>query len=367
MLEELNAEQEKLMDFVAQEWLDYAFDWNKCGFDEEKAKDAVKWIYDISKIPQPKIIEIVDSPLEAQFLLNALDRDKVRAKVGAKVWDKVRNKVRDKVRDKVLDKVLDKVRAKVGAKVWAKVRAKVWDKVRAKNIEWFEFCGCFFYDFGWVGFYDYFMKIGVLDNTDTDFINYSNLIKNKIWDIIACEDICVIVKAPLKVHFDEKGRLHNEKTYAVEWCDGTGEYFIEDYAFDDELFEKVRDDKISANEIMRLENTEQRRICFRKIGSERILKELNSELISEDKKIYALKNGKKKEVVESVYDVELKDDYDSEGKELKARFVKLFDPSKDEFCILRVDPSSEETKTVLGATASTFIMKKEEYLLEKET
>ena len=80
MLEKLTPEQEKLMHETREEWLAYAFDWKKCGFDEKKAKEGVNWLYELANLKQPEKIYIVESPLAAQILLNdfSLVVDQVR-------------------------------------------------------------------------------------------------------------------------------------------------------------------------------------------------------------------------------------------------------------------------------------------------
>lgn len=354
VLEKLTKEQEKIMHETRQEWLDYAFDWKKCGFDEKKAKEGVAWLYDLAKLKQPKQIYVVESPLAAEILLNEFSSvgNQVWNQVGDQIWNQVRDQVCNQVRDHVSDQVWNQVMNQVRVRVWnqvgdqvrIRVRNQVMNQVRdQKNKKFYEFGYVNFFDYGWISFYSFFEKIGLLKNEK--FETYQSLIQNKVWDVILLSEVAVIIKAPIKTFFENE-RLHAMKEGAVIWGDGYQNYFLKGISFKKELFEKIRDNTITTKEILSLENVEQKRIIIETIGWAKILQETKCKTID--------KNGEYE-----LLECDLKDDENN-----KARFIKTICPSTKREYVLRVDPKIDN---VLEAVAWTFEETKESYQLEKET
>ena len=154
-LEELTPDQEKLMDHVSQEWLDYLFSC-KNSLNENQAEEQIKWFYNFCELDEPIII-FVDSPLECQQA----------------VWYV-------KAFSEVIDEELIHS-SSVRAKVWAKVGDKVWAKVR-DNYESFCLYGSIA-DFGWISFYDFWQKVGIIEENDFNFGDFKKLIQSGVYDI----------------------------------------------------------------------------------------------------------------------------------------------------------------------------------------
>jgi len=110
------------------------------------------------------------------------------------------------------------------------------------------------------------------------------------------------------------------------------------------LFKKLKDNKLTAREIMNCKNLEIRRLLIDRFGYERFLGEMKGHTIHED--------GQNKLV---------KIDWKSEEP---IKLIRLKDSSTERFYVLRVPPS---VSTCREAIAWTFGLREEEYKPLKET
>jgi len=212
-------------------------------------------------------------------------RDKVRDKVGDKVWDKVWAKVRAKVwakveakvGDKVRDKVWDKVRDKVGDKVWAKVRDKVGDKVEATlpNFIYPNIDGNF--SVNYFAFYDFMQE--VIGVEIYNLVGLYNIYKDttKLSLIYPFEDWCVVCQKPTIINL-KNNELHKDGGMALEYSDGFGLWCLNGTSVSQEIAETPAE-KLPATLVLSEKNAEVRREIVRKIGIERVCKDLNSKII----------------------------------------------------------------------------------------
>ena len=219
-LEKLTAEQEVLMASTAQEWKDRFF--NTKRIDKVAFEEGINWIYnDFLKLPNPQVV-YCESWLEALLTIELL-------KTGANVGDNVRANVRANVEDNV----------------WANVGASVWG-----------YC-CYissYSNFGWVSFYDYFTKIGILN--DEKFNKYSSLIKSRIYQSYTFENVVIAIQPPKHIHLDDEGRMNSLTEKAFEWTDGYGFYYVSGCNISEELFNKLKEDSITINDFLTEENEE---------------------------------------------------------------------------------------------------------------
>ena len=254
MLETLTPEQEKLMDEVAEEWIQRAIGSSGFTVHEKDITKSIEWLWSLSDLPKPNVI-IASDPHEAQmianFVINNAEkkvgdkvgdkvREKVREKVGDKVWVKVGDKVREKVRDKVWDKVGDKVREKVGYNVWEKVGKKLRVKFnKTKKLTHIETESVGLCNIGWVSFYDYFCRIGIIDNDEKLIFNkYITFLNCHVWDIIAFKNMAIVILRPKKISTDSNDNLHCLNGPAIEWLSGPGDYFVHGTSMPNWSFDK---------------------------------------------------------------------------------------------------------------------------------
>lgn len=76
-------------------------------------------------------------------------------------------------------------------------------------------------DAGWVSFYDYFARIGVLKEDEIELRQVIALreFQRCCWDSLLLDDCAIVVALP-RVKRDEQGALHSATGPAIEWLDG---------------------------------------------------------------------------------------------------------------------------------------------------
>jgi hypothetical protein len=163
--------------------------------------------------------------------------DSVRASVRASVVASVRASVRASVVASVVDSVWDSVRASVGDSVRASVvdsvRASVVDSVLQKHFN--NYSSYFGWsNFGWVSFYDFFERIGVLDHFK--FKEYKKLIKSNAFNAYEYEGFVFAIQPPTEIHRNESGQLHNTAGPAITFKDGSNYCFINGRSIPHRLF-----------------------------------------------------------------------------------------------------------------------------------
>jgi len=142
--------------------------YNSLHFDELKVKDFINWFYTtFLNLPNPEIV-ICNSPLDCLRKIKALGIDFNRTA----------------------------------------------SLSQSLSIE----------DFKWIAFYDYFERIGKIKN-DT-YHTYMEYSKCNIFFLIPFNKFVFISRPPQYIKKDGKGRFHCIDGLAVEFYDGTGQYYI---------------------------------------------------------------------------------------------------------------------------------------------
>ena len=92
------------------------------------------------------------------------------------------------------------------------------------------------------------------------------------------EKVIIVIPMP-RFHKNTNRQLHSENEPAVKWLDGFEEYYLFGVKFEKELWEKITSKTILAIDVLKLGNIEQRYAALKILGSEKLLQELNAELI----------------------------------------------------------------------------------------
>ena len=202
MLEKLSKQQEKLMIEVRDEWIDIAL--YKQNFDKEELEAGVKWMYYASNLKEPKV-EFIDSPEDFA--------KKFLASVG------------DSVRDSV------------------------------------SYCSLL-YDSDDASWMEYWNKIGIYDDKDGKLKKYLGFLKSGAFYCLFFEKVAYIMRRPIRVEQNERKQLHSTKYPAIEYQDGTAIYKLNGVTFEKEWWDKIVNDKMTAQEVLAIDNTEHRRIAY---------------------------------------------------------------------------------------------------------
>jgi hypothetical protein len=102
------------------------------------------------------------------------------------------------------------------------------------------------HEVGWLSYYDYFHRIGVLNDfygpgiqKDDSFSKYVNMLKKGAWEINYYSDSVFICQLPVEVHVDNLNRFHSSEGESLKWRDEKGAYFIHGVHFSEELYKRV--------------------------------------------------------------------------------------------------------------------------------
>jgi len=179
-------------------------------------------------------------------------RDSVGASVWASVWDSVRDSVGASVRDSVGASVRDSVWASVG---WTNLSGDA--------------------EFG--SWYEYWKEIEIVNDDKAN--KYIGFMRAGSFYTFFFEKVAFIMQRPDAVYQDEQKRLHSIEGPAIQWADGTGIYSINGVSFDKKLWEKVVGDKLTAQQVFAIENTEQRRVAYELMDKLKMKKLKNYEVL----------------------------------------------------------------------------------------
>src|SRR3990167_4160842 len=279
-LETLTPEQEKLMVETKDFWIDYIFSC-KNSIDKEQAKINIEWLYDLAKVKSKPIIIYVDSPMGCQFAVAYLKEFLKQTKINkstAQVWAQVGAQVWAQVGDQVRAQVRDQVRDQVGAQVWDQVRDQVMDQVWASKMEfnYFPDYGSV-RDYGWVSFYDFFTKIGVINHDK--YNQFKKVLLSGIYDMIQLEGFCIVSNMPNHIE-RASNRLHSETGPAIQFRDGYELYYWKGVGIPSKWIKEK--DKITREEIIGETNAEKRRCLMEILGVEKFAHLLGIKQIDTD-------------------------------------------------------------------------------------
>ena len=221
--------------------------------------------------------------------------------------------------------VRDSVRASAAASVRDSVRASAAASIR--NI----FNERSFYgdisDFGWVSFYSFFTRIGILNNTR--FNQYEAFIRSTPLALYAYENYVFAVHPPIQAERNAQGRLHSATTAAVKFRDGSAYYFINGRSVPGWIIEKK--DAITKEKFLSETNAEIKGAMYEVLGQKGIMKLLGAETV--DVKEITHANGDR----ETVELLKTRDTFAEIGNNPFA-WVKVVCPSSGTNYLLGVEP-----------------------------
>lgn len=213
----------------------------------------------------------------------------------------------------------------------------------------------------WVPFYDYFQRIGVsLGPKEKDFNRYKEIVLSEFVYGMFYESVAIVSVKPLEINRDENGRLHKIDGPAIKWRDGWENYAVHGVRFKKDLFTEAFIKKsLKPEDILTLDNAEQKSVIIQEYGYGEIIKSLGDKV-----KIINKEKGFVNRTMPVEYVL-----MDVDFGWTVHRFVKVGWYHKDKSyheTFLGV-PISKETDTCKKAIAWTFYMKEDEYKPELET
>ncbi|MDE1868204.1 MAG: hypothetical protein KGI08_10915, partial [Thaumarchaeota archaeon] len=101
---------------------------------------------------------------------------------------------------------------------------------------------------------------------------------NYIWPN---SDFIIVCARPRKINRDTDGRLHSDTEKSIEYPDGWGLYHLHGVGFPERLWKRVVSGNMPFEEILKIEDIDQRTQAMRYGDSEKFLKYTNAKLLDE--------------------------------------------------------------------------------------
>lgn len=311
-VEKLTEEQEQLMHQVREEWIDFAF--NKCqlGINKEKFVTGINWLYTtLMNLPEPRVIycDSIEDALRKITLMKDYELD-ADAKMD----------IDEEFKKKMVENY----------------------NLRSTYIGWS--------NFGWVSFYDYFTRIGVIN--DEKFNNYKKLIDSNVFECFEFEEVVFAVQPPKYVKYNEEMLSNSIEGKSVEFIDGTGIYSVNGIAIEEELFFKLKNDEYTMTDFLTEENEEKKSIAISFIqqakGDVGIIDFFKDNL----KLIDTFTDVKEEKFLKGTLDsmnVGVYSLYKGELNGIDIAYVRCYCPSTDRMFFLGVEPSNSNAKDAIAS------------------
>lgn len=293
---------------------------------EQEAEEHLREAYCVANLRLPRV-RWFDSPVafvEAYCSgMKDSKSDSVWEHVGAGVGKSVWESVGDIAWNSESDSVEDSVWADVRRSVWASVGGIVWEGVRnsieANALEsvWdraLESVWAYEYE-DWCCLYRFFHEVFEPNKSIhlalfNEMVSGYRLGRKEAW----------VVRKPVRLERDERGRLHSEAGMCIQYSDGWGLYAWHGVRCSESLILRPQD--ISREDWLNERNLELRRVIQERLGNDRFVELVGGRCIDQ---------GERGDLIE----IDLGDD-----PERIARFVRVRDTSTRRVYYLRVPPTT---------------------------
>ena len=175
--------------------------------------------------------------------------------------------------------------ANILSKECSQINSQIHSQIHSQRLQWFDVLGALSWRSGYMGEFDYYIKSGLLklDEKQKQLCNQQiNFLKSGVWELIVFDNVCIISKTPTTKR-DDIGRLHSLTSKAVEFRSGYGFYTIHGVVFDESLWNKVKDRKLTPKQLLSMKNTDQRFVAMNHYGFERLIDGMDKKLLDKSK------------------------------------------------------------------------------------
>lgn len=301
-LEYLSADQEKLLVECADYWVRESLLAGD-GMDAEAARSAVRFWYKIAGLAKPEVL-IADSPEACQFALKefkgkpekdpasrrlaagwvcsgedlASIEQTIKHKLSALVWSRADRIISDLVEGDLRYRVEFEICSRVGMPVKIQAWSRVCRQIKTN-------LGPFYEDFSswglawladWYCYYDFWGRMGIASHPLLELL--LEQVKAGAFISILLDGFAVLSRRPAAVRRNGYNELHDNSGPAIEWRDGCRFYFLNGMATDERII-TAPGRELDPGLLLKAKNAEERRELVRKIGIERICRELNARTV----------------------------------------------------------------------------------------
>ncbi len=253
-------------------------------------------------------------------------------KVDSNVWDLVISQVNSKI-DSLGNDVINQA-------------IKFRKQIGSHGLTWFPHHIGLIHESEWLIVSEQLRKSGFVHSND--FNRYRSFLYKGIFTIMFLDNFAVIVRTPKKVKIKNK-ELHSLTGPAFEWQNGDDHYYIEGTSFSKQLWEKIKDQSMNVDEILKIENQERKMIALKYYGTENLIRDCNANLIDISKrgnelyKITSLIPGRSLKLLKYYYIDKLENRKDyvdwvlDKFEKADAAMAWKHNMTEDEYALLRVE------------------------------
>lgn len=207
-------------------------------------------------------------------------------------------------------------------------------------------------DFGWVAFYEFFMKeCGLLLEHKQSIDTIQLSIENSFMQI-QLEDYCIVSKYPCFISRDEENNLHNLDRSAISFVDGYEQHYYRGIFITPELFDKLINKTYTFEDFTKEENEETKSLVLAfyedKFGGEFLfrflsehLKEIDTYVDKKDPKFLEKTTGGMNIGVYTLFKGTINDE--------EISYVRCYCPSTDRMFFLGVAPEFTNAKDAIAS------------------
>jgi hypothetical protein len=246
----------------------------------DEVKPTTSWLYKEINYKEPPTL-IADGYYEEKVMLNLAKAALENTSKFAKIMAKHRRYAL------IADKMYEQLREFAPQDPFIKAYEQASKDVRSKSVVYNHKSDDIKLDFTeqsfgavfeyWVPFYKYFKNEGYIDNFKMN--QWMDFLMKGVWSAQFYDKYIFLCRLPEYTKLNAQERLHNENGPAIKWGDGFDFYFIDSVAFNKKLYNDLIKQKLTSQQILQLQNIEQRRIALRMRGAEHILNDLKGKCI----------------------------------------------------------------------------------------
>lgn len=311
-LEKLTEEQEALMHATREEWIRLAFDKCQLGIDKSKFESGIEWLYRrFLNLEMPTVV-YCDSIEDALRKITLVKDFGLELDSPVPTTEEFKSKMQENL------------------------------SLKSTYIGWS--------NFGWVSFYNYFTKIGVLNNED--FNNYAELIKSNVFECFEFEYAVFAVQPPKYVRYNDEMIANSVDGPSVEFNDGCKLYSINGLSISEELFMRLKNEEFTIMDFLQEDNEEIKSACISFIQQTKgdvgiidffkdNLKEIDTFTDVKDPKYM---EGTLKTMNVGVYSL-----FKGQVNDIDIAYVRCYCPSTDRMFFLGVEPTHTNAKDAIAS------------------
>ena len=261
--------QEKSIIDTRNEWLSIA----QSGKDIT-IKDVEQGVIDLYTLDNRKkpLILILNDPLQCQCLANVLKNK------GSQLYSQLGSQLYSQLDSQLYSQLYSQLRSQLDSQF----RTQLDSQLRTQKLEWFSMLGGLSWRSSYYSVFDFVLKHDLLklDKKLEEITNQQiSFLKTGVWDLIVFDELCIICKTPITKR-DDRNRLHSLTGKACEFRSGYGFYAIHGVVFDEKLWNKVKDRKLTPKQLFSMKNTDQRFVAMNHYGFENLIDKIDKSLIN---------------------------------------------------------------------------------------